>query len=101
MHCTHVHIPGLGEAIVCTSGRRRPKHCIECDRVARFACDWKTGGGETCDRQLCPVHAEEVAENKHLCPAHSKAWAQWRAQRTPGGALPQTEPQHPQAKLFA
>ncbi len=81
MHCTHVTLPGGISAIVCGSGRRPHTYCVACDQVAAFLCDWKMGGGKTCDRQLCAVHAEEVAENKHLCPAHSKAWAQWRAQR--------------------
>lgn len=81
MHCSHVKLPGGVSAIVCTSGRRQVKHCTACDRVAPFLCDWKVTGGKTCDLPICAGHAEEVAENKHLCPKHSKAWAQWQAQR--------------------
>lgn len=81
MRCEHVQIPGLGPAIICTSGRRRSHYCTACDQLAHYLCDWKTGDGKTCDLQICRVHAEQVAEEKHLCPKHSKAWAQWQAQR--------------------
>lgn len=100
MHCAHVHIPGLGDAIVCTSGRRGPKHCCQCDQVAQYACDWKLGAGKTCDRQLCPVHAEQVAENKHLCPKHADAYQQWLTRKVQRGASVAAEPSGPQGTLF-
>lgn len=84
MHCAHVKLPDGFGAIVCRSGPRHPKYCTACDQPAPFLCDWKVGGGKTCDLPICPVHAEEVAEDKHLCPKHSKAWAQWQAQRGRG-----------------
>jgi hypothetical protein len=80
MHCTRVKLSGGVSAIVC--GSRPPiKHCTACDQVAPFLCDWKTGDGKTCDLPICGVHAERVGDDKHLCPKHSKAWAQWQAQR--------------------
>ncbi len=84
MHCTHIKLPGGTSAIVCTPGRPRPKYCSACDKVAPYLCDWKIGGGKTCDLPICAIHAEQVAEDKHLCPKHSKAWAQWQAQRAQG-----------------
>ena len=86
MPCTHVKLPGGVSASVCGSGRPRPTYCTACDKVAPFRCDWKTGGGKTCSLPICIHHAEQVAEDKHLCPKHSKAWAQWRAQRARGTA---------------
>jgi hypothetical protein len=94
MHCTYVKLPGGMSAIVCTSGRSRVKHCTACDQVAPYLCDWKIGGGKTCDLPICAVHAEEVATDKHLCPKHSRAYQQWLTQRAqrglslPGGAQP-------------
>ncbi len=80
MRCTHVKLPGGVRAIVC--GSRPPiKHCTACDQVAPFLCDWKTGPGKTCDLPICVAHAERVADDKHLCPKHSRAWEQWQAQR--------------------
>lgn len=81
MHCSHVKLPGGVRAIVCTSGRPRVKYCAACDKVAPYLCDWKLDGGKTCDVPICAIHAEQVAEDRHLCPTHSKAWAQWQAQR--------------------
>lgn len=86
MHCAHVKLPGGVTAIVCTSDRRQVKHCTACDKVAPFLCDWKTGDHKTCDLPICAIHAEEVAADKHLCPTHSKAYAQWQAQRAPAKA---------------
>ena len=83
MHCTHVKLPGGVNAIVCGS-KPHPKYCTACDKRAPFLCDWKIGGGKTCDLPICAIHAEQVAEDKHLCPKHSKAWAQRKAQRTAG-----------------
>ena len=80
MHCTHVKLPDGTRAIVCTSGARKEKRCI-CGAPAGYLCDWKIGSGKTCDAPICDIHAEPVAKDKHLCPAHSKAWAQWKAQR--------------------
>lgn len=84
MHCAHVKLPNGMSAIVCTSGRAGLVLCTACDRRAPLLCDWKTGKSKTCDLPICAVHAEEVGENKHLCPRHSKAWAQWQAQRAQG-----------------
>ena len=85
MRCTHVKLPGDVNAIVCTSGRPRWKYCTACDQVATLLCDWKIGGGKTCDLPICAVHAEEVAEDKHLCPKHSKAYQEWLTQRAQRG----------------
>ncbi len=81
MHCAHVKLPDGLRAIVCTTGRPRRKQCTACGRAAAYLCDWKIDSGKTCDAAICGDHAEPVAEEKHLCPKHSKAWAQWQAQR--------------------
>lgn len=92
MRCTHVQLPGGRGAIVCTSGRPRPTYCTACDKVAPYLCDWKIGDGKTCDLPICVHHAEEVAEDKHLCPKHSKAYAEWLARRVQGGLFSQGRP---------
>ncbi len=81
MRCAHVKLPNGLTAIVCGSGRAGLVLCVACDRRAPFLCDWKLGGGKTCDVPICAAHAEPVAEDKHLCPKHSKVWAQWQAER--------------------
>ncbi len=81
MHCTNVKLPDGTRAIVCICGRSDPKYCAFCDKRAPLLCDWKIGGGKTCDLPICAFHAEQVADDKHLCPTHSKAWTQWQAQR--------------------
>lgn len=86
MPCTPVNLGGGLSAIVCTGRGPRIKHCTACDRIAPYLCDWKVGHNKTCDLPICKIHAEQVAQDKHLCPKHSKAWAQWRAQRAQPGA---------------
>ena len=71
-------------------GRRKaPPACREkrddgtvCGWISSFQCDWKMGGGRTCDRNLCEQHAQEVAPNKHLCPEHQKEYEKWQSQHT-------------------
>lgn len=74
MPCHTIKVDGT-VAIICTS-RGRQKRCA-CGRPARYLCDWKLGGGKTCDRPICAVHAEEVAKDKHLCVDHQAAYARW------------------------
>ena len=67
-------IPGVG--IVCTRERRR--RCTECGGRCEVLCDWKLRGkkaGRTCNRGLCLRCAANPAPDKHLCPAHARAWA--------------------------
>ncbi len=83
MNCNHVKLPGGGFAIVCGRGHPTPR-CRWCvSRPGKFLCDWKLAGGKTCDKPICPEHAQEVAPNKHLCPEHQKAYAAWLAERQP------------------
>lgn len=70
MTCRPVTAGGL-PAIVC--GRIPVKRCA-CSVEAGFLCDWKKGGGMTCDKPLCAEHATEVSPGKHLCPEHAKVW---------------------------
>lgn len=77
MPCVHV-----GSAIVCTRGRKaKAWRCGFCGLAGGFQCDWKIGGGKTCDVHLCPDHAKEAAPGKHLCPLHAEAWERWKAER--------------------
>jgi len=50
-----------------------------CGMFPACRCDWKTGGGKTCSVWLCADHAQEVAPDKHLCPAHQQAYRRWQA----------------------
>lgn len=80
MRCATVKI-GNTVAIVC--GRpRKPKKC-QCDpaRPATRLCDWKMGGGKTCDVALCDICAFAPAHKKDLCPAHKETYKAWRASK--------------------
>lgn len=70
MPCYPVKMAGGGVALVRTSGRRY--RCCACTLVASLQCDWKVSKTKTCDRYICPEHAQEVAPNKHFCPEHAQ-----------------------------
>jgi hypothetical protein len=72
--CTTVALPGGGRAILC--GRERISTCVKCGAIAGLLCDWKLSARKTCDAPLCDACASSPAQNKHLCPAHAKAWEQ-------------------------
>lgn len=78
MPCTPFSYNGIS-GIVCTRGRR-VKRCA-CGSEGTLLCDWKMGPKKTCDKPICAAHGLKVAEDKHLCPAHQKSYAQWKAQR--------------------
>lgn len=80
MRCGYVRLQGGRTAIVCGRGRRIDR-CAWCTKDGTFQCDWKIGGGKTCDKHLCGKHAQEVAPEKHLCPEHQKAYEEWLAKR--------------------
>ena len=81
MTCTHIKLPGGTRAIVCGRSSKPPR-CLWCEEgPGTLLCDWKLGAGRTCDNPICGAHAKEVAPDKHLCPDHQSAYAQWRAQR--------------------
>lgn len=46
----------------------------KCDREGQFLCDWPMGRGKTCDLPLCPGHAREIGDDRHLCPIHHPMW---------------------------
>jgi len=81
MTCRVIAVGGI-TAIAC-GPPRKPKRCgaLGCAAPAQFLCDWKLSDGATCDRPVCARHAEQVAENRHLCPEHQEAWRAWKAQR--------------------
>jgi hypothetical protein len=82
MPCAHIKLPNGMAAIVCTSGKRGGSRlCRTCDRQSDFLCDWKIGDGQTCDQPCCSQHALQVADDKHLCPRHQKAYREWQARR--------------------
>ncbi len=80
MTCTPIKLDNGGVAIVCTP-RQRAKRCSACGRAARLLCDWKIGDGKTCDKPICAMHAQEVGEDKHLCPEHQEQYRAWLARR--------------------
>lgn len=53
-----------------------------CAMMSGFLCDWKIGPRMTCDQPLCESHAQQVAPDRHLCPAHQIEYQQWRRERT-------------------
>lgn len=65
--------PG-GTIIICGRGKRKPS--CKCGYTATRLCDWKLGGGRTCNAKLCPKCTHEPAEGKDLCRQHAAAWAQ-------------------------
>jgi len=90
-------LPGGGHAIICGT-RQRVKYCA-CGRVAPLLCDWKVKEkrSATCDQPICEKHAMQVGPDKHLCPQHQKAYAEWQ-KRHPGAILP---PDYQQLSLLA
>lgn len=52
-----------------------------CQQISLYACDWKLGAGGACDNPLCDDHANQVAPDKHLCPDHQVAYAEWKARK--------------------
>ncbi len=80
MPCSHVRIPrpdGTAvHAIIC--GRTRIKTCCKCGAISTRECDWKIGGGKTCDRPICEACTHSPAPEKDLCPQHA---AEWRARQ--------------------
>ena len=81
MHCAHVKLTDGTVAIVCTSGRRRPHRCVSCGAAAGLQCDWKLGGGKTCDAWICAGCAQHVGPDKDLCPKHQVTHKEWQARR--------------------
>ena len=53
-------------------------HCAECADAADHLCDYPVGRKKTCDRNLCEVHANEIAPNLHYCAAHLGMWSAYR-----------------------
>lgn len=81
MTCTPINIPGVGTGFICTRGpRARRKPCSGCGRPADLLCDWKVDGG-TCDAPVCDQCTTSPAKDKDLCPAHAKAYEEWKAKR--------------------
>ena len=78
MVCDLVTTPDGPTAIVCS--RRRRQRCA-CGRPATLLCDWKRGGGGTCDKPLCTRCTTSPAADKDLCPAHAEALREWDARR--------------------
>ena len=87
MSCKHIHFPDGSSAIIC--GMRRAKHFCACGRAGELQCDWKvkTKRSGTCDRYICKSCALHVGPDKHLCPEHQQAYAEWR-KKHPGAVLP-------------
>jgi len=85
--CETLKLPDGNFAIIC-GGRHRTRYCA-CGRASSFLCDWKVKDKKsgTCDVPICQHHAQQVAPDKHLCPLHQKAYAEWK-KRHPGAILP-------------
>jgi hypothetical protein len=85
--CLKMQMPDGSFGIIC-GGHARTKHCA-CGREADLLCDWKVKEKKsgTCDAPICKHHAQQVGPDKHLCPLHQKAYADW-LKRHPGAILP-------------
>lgn len=81
MACETVHLPGGARAIVC-GPRQRQKRCA-CGKPGTLLCDWKVEGKKsgTCDKPICSGCTTSPAPDKDLCPAHAKAFEEWKAER--------------------
>jgi len=92
------HITASGQSVIMCGHFHETPVCEHCAGVGEFLCDWilskgtAWSPGRTCDRRICSAHALEVGQDKHLCPEHQAAYAQWKAQREKrtgeGGARP-------------
>lgn len=80
MTCGRVALPSGGTAIIC--GLPKPKRC-KCGRPGTLLCDWKVPSRKsgTCDEPICHGCATSPARDKDLCPAHAKAFEEWKARR--------------------
>jgi hypothetical protein len=85
--CLKMQMPDGSVGIIC-GGHARRKFCA-CGRECAFECDWKVRERKsgTCDAPICSKHAQQVGPDKHLCPLHQKAYADWQ-RRHPGVILP-------------
>ena len=77
MPCESVTFPGGQQAIVCSSRKALPR--CACGARAPLLCDWKVGGGKTCDRPVCSGCSTSPAPGKDLCRIHAQEWADWKA----------------------
>lgn len=87
MPCEKYHTGGGGTIIICSRGKRQPK--CACGYTGTRLCDWKIGGGKTCDTPLCPKCTHEPTEGKDLCGRHA---AEWKARV---GSRPREEVREP------
>lgn len=79
MPCEKYHTGGGGTVIICGRGKRKP--VCRCGYTATRLCDWKLGGGRTCDKPMCPKCTHEPAPGKDLCPKHANQWKARQANR--------------------
>ena len=69
MGCKTVRVSNKTLAIVCDRGGRK-RRCTFCMNWATVLCDYPRGGKRTCDKPLCPDHADRVGENQDFCWNH-------------------------------
>lgn len=86
--CLKLEMPDGSVGIICGVRGHKQKFCA-CGRAADLLCDWKVREKKsgTCDLPICSKHAQQVGPDKHLCPQHQKAYADW-LKRRPGVILP-------------
>lgn len=73
MPCEKYHTGSGGMIIICARGKRQPR--CRCGYTATRLCDWKIGGGKTCDEPLCVKCTHEPVEGKDLCRTHAAQWS--------------------------
>ena len=67
-----IHFKGGGGAIVHTL--RRAPRCAYCNEKSTKLCDHPIGGGRTCDKPMCNLHATRGSKpNTDFCREHKKS----------------------------
>lgn len=68
---------------VCGPSQKAPRCKCGSGRPANLLCDWKTPRGKkpTCDAKICLDCSTRPATDKDLCPAHARAWREWKKTR--------------------
>jgi hypothetical protein len=56
--------------IICTRARR-PQKCAYCSNDSTLLCDFKLGGGKSCDKPICKRCSVSIGPGVDHCRIHS------------------------------
>lgn len=71
MPCRYIELPDGTRALVCSHGQKTQKRCYSCGKPAPKLCDYRLGGGKTCDRPCCAAHCKHTGPDEDLCQEHA------------------------------